>query len=251
MDGWWVGMKHFSVGFQFPGFTVAMVVSSVAVYTRVGRVLLTHLVCKPVLNLILKPKIRGSHFGWELALWKLTRYQRGLNLIPVQVIKWTSKSNSDTCQVLTTRSQPFTYLCTPKSWTFKSMLKKVRTTQHWCILSTHLFNDLIKFYQFDRFLIIESNLLIWSNFDNWTNFFGYLLLEDVELLMEDVSVFIWFAIFASKKFFIKTTHITTLNSISKAAISVKVNPLVVQHSNNPSSFWSFLSCVFSPHHTTE
>jgi hypothetical protein len=56
-------MKHFSVGFQFPGFTVAMVVSSVAVYTRVGRVLLTHLVCKPVLNLILKPKIRGSHFG--------------------------------------------------------------------------------------------------------------------------------------------------------------------------------------------
>ncbi len=25
MDGWWVGMKHFSVGFQFPGYTVAMV----------------------------------------------------------------------------------------------------------------------------------------------------------------------------------------------------------------------------------
>jgi hypothetical protein len=48
MDGWmdrwmWVGMKHFSVGFQFPGcIVVAMVVSSVAVHTSVGRVLLTH-----------------------------------------------------------------------------------------------------------------------------------------------------------------------------------------------------------------
>jgi hypothetical protein len=24
MDGWWVGMKHFSVGFQFPGYIVAV-----------------------------------------------------------------------------------------------------------------------------------------------------------------------------------------------------------------------------------
>jgi hypothetical protein len=63
MDGWWVGMKHFSVGFQLPGYIVAMMVSSVAVYTSIGRVLLTHLVFRPVLNSILKLKIRGSHFG--------------------------------------------------------------------------------------------------------------------------------------------------------------------------------------------
>jgi hypothetical protein len=74
------------------------------------------LVFRPVLNSILKLKIRGSHFGWELTLWKLARYQRGLNLIPVQVIKWTSKSDSDTCQALTTRSQPFT--CAPKELNF-------------------------------------------------------------------------------------------------------------------------------------
>jgi hypothetical protein len=63
MDGGWVGMKHFSVGFQFPGYIVAMVVSPVAVYTSIGRVLLIHLVFRLVLNSILTPKIRGSHFG--------------------------------------------------------------------------------------------------------------------------------------------------------------------------------------------
>jgi len=35
MGGGWESMKHFSVGFQFPGCIVAMVVSSVvAVYTK-------------------------------------------------------------------------------------------------------------------------------------------------------------------------------------------------------------------------